>query len=99
VAKQIIQRVIEAEPQALKKPAPDILLWEFSDFRMTFRVNYFVDTAKCNRFEVNSGILDKVLALLREAGIEIPSPKEDVNLRVIKDKVEKPSVIMPLPRS
>ena len=99
VAKRIIKQVIEAEPEALKKPAPDILLWEFSDFRMTFRVNYFVDTAKCARFEVNSGILDKVLALLREAGIEIPSPKEDVNLRVIEDKVEKPSIIMPLPRS
>jgi len=95
IAKSIIQQVIEEEPEALKKPAHEILLWEFSDFKMTFRVNYFVDVAACNRFEVNSRVLAKVLALLREAGIEIPCPREDVNLRLIEDKTEKPSIIVP----
>lgn len=98
IAINIIKGILDAEPAILKKPAHEILIWEFTDFRMTIRVNYFVDTAVTDRFVINSGVLTNVLAQFRAAGIEIPHPKEDINLKVVEEPPAAPTLVMPYPR-
>jgi len=62
-------------------PEPGVSFLDFGDSALMFRlVAYLADIS--NGFGVRSDIRFEILKRFREAGIEIPFPQRDVNLRV-----------------
>ena len=72
-------------------PEPKVFLLDFGDSALIFRLDaYLADIS--NGFGVRSDIRFEILKRFGEAGIEIPFPQRDVNLRVLDEsngQVEK----------
>ena len=76
--KSVLERVLNANKTVVRDPAPMVLLWEFGESELLFRVQYYMDVVKDNilqcRSDVNFGIWD---AFARE-NIAIPYPQRDL---------------------
>jgi small-conductance mechanosensitive channel len=67
-------------PLVIHYPEPRVFLLDFGDSALMFRLDaYLADIS--NGFGVRSDIRFEILKRFREAGIEIPFPQRDVNLR------------------
>ena len=67
-------------PMSLSYPEPGVSFLDFGDSALMFRlVAYLADIS--NGFGMRSDIRFEILKRFREAGIEIPFPQRDVNLR------------------
>ncbi len=86
--KSVLERVLNTNKTVVRDPAPMVLLWEFGESELLFRVQYYMDVVKDNllqcRSDVNFGIWD---AFARE-NIAIPYPKRDL---FIKEWPENPT--------
>jgi small-conductance mechanosensitive channel len=68
-------------PLVISYPEPRVLFLDFGDSALMFRLDaYLADIS--NGFGTRSDIRFEILKRFREAGIEIPFPQRDVNLRL-----------------
>lgn len=76
-AREVIQGAIESQEMVMKFPAPNVLVHNFNDSSVDFRVLFWT-----SRFDewvsVKSNVLGAIYDELYKAGIEIPFPKRDV---------------------
>jgi potassium efflux system protein len=71
-------------PLVISYPEPRVLFLDFGDSALMFRLDaYLADIS--NGFGTRSDIRFEILKRFREAGIEIPFPQRDVNLRLTDD--------------
>lgn len=79
IAEQIVRDILDNEAGVLKDPAYDIFLTEFTDYKMNFRVEYFVDWQQHNCLVVQSHLYFKIWDRFRVAGIRIPFPQREIH--------------------
>jgi len=85
--KQVLLEAALAAKGVLKEPDPDVLLTEYGDFAITYRVRYWLkDFADVPRTE--DRIMTNIWYHFKRAGITIPFPIRDVTLRHIDEKAE-----------
>ncbi|HSG95592.1 MAG TPA: mechanosensitive ion channel domain-containing protein, partial [Afifellaceae bacterium] len=71
-------------PLVMSSPEPKVFLLDFADSALMFRLDAYLPDIS-NGFGVRSDIRFEVLKRFAEAGIEIPFPQRDVNLRLSEE--------------
>lgn len=74
LADKLLKQVLEETPEVLRDPTFEIYLSEFADFKMTFHIDYYIDTDLANSIEIKSKVLFGIWDRFKAAGIKIPSP-------------------------
>jgi small-conductance mechanosensitive channel len=64
----------------LEEPKPSVQFMDFGDFDLKFRLLVWTDRPR-RHISIRSEINYNIARLFREAGIEIPNPQRDINLR------------------
>jgi potassium-dependent mechanosensitive channel len=92
LAEEIIKSVLDDIPEVLNYNNPpdewyeyQVILWEFTDFKVTFRINYFIDTTQAFLPVVKSKVLFKIWDRFKVVGITIPYPQQDVHLKSVSE--------------
>jgi small-conductance mechanosensitive channel len=73
-------RAAEGVQFLLEEPKPSVQFMEFGDFDLKFRLLVWTDRPR-RHIAIRSEINYRIARLFREAGIEIPNPQRDINLR------------------
>jgi potassium efflux system protein len=81
LAREILERVVTSHPGVLAEPAPMVLLWEFTDSSIHFRVQYYIDVRKESLLGMRSAVNRKMWYALKEANIVIPYPQQDLHIK------------------
>lgn len=77
---QVLLEVATAHPLVIKDPPPAALFLRFGDSALEFEVWVFVREL-ANRVPVTHDLHNHILQALRQHGIEIPFPQQDVHVR------------------
>lgn len=81
IVKKILMQVAEENSGVLKKPAPQVLFDEFGESSLNFHLRVWT-TEYINRPNIlKSQLYFAIFKKFREAGIEIPFPQRDLNLK------------------
>ena len=81
-AQKLLLDVVSANPRLLREPAPQVLFTNFGDSALEFEVRVHVRTLQ-DSVPARHELLMAINQALHEAGIEIPFPQRDVNLRSV----------------
>ena len=73
-------RAAEGVQFLLEEPKPSVQFMDFGDFDLKFRLLVWTDRPR-RHISIRSEINYNIARLFREAGIEIPNPQRDINLR------------------
>jgi small-conductance mechanosensitive channel/CRP-like cAMP-binding protein len=85
--KTVLKEAALAAKGVLREPEPDVLLTEYGDFAITYRLRYWLkDFADAPQTE--DRIMTNIWYHFKRAGITIPFPIRDVKLRHIDEKAE-----------
>ncbi|MDH3196427.1 MAG: DUF3772 domain-containing protein, partial [Hyphomicrobiales bacterium] len=79
--REILRSCAADHPLVMKNPEPKVFLLDFGDSALMFRLDAYLPDIS-NGFGVRSDIRFEILKQFGEAGIEIPFPQRDVNLRL-----------------
>ena len=79
-AREIMLDVLKRNPKVLDTPPPAVLFVNFGDSSLDFELRAFLRAFE-DRWPVKHAILMEVNRVLGEAGIEIPFPQRDLNIR------------------
>jgi potassium efflux system protein len=77
----LLEQVLESHPDVLDKPEWAVLLWDFGESAVQFRVQYHTDLRESSMLKVRASILFMIWDSLRQAGIEIPYPQWDLHIK------------------
>lgn len=77
-AREVLQRLIDADERIFKDPAPQILVAELADSSVNFSVRMTLEGK--DYWGVNFDMLEKVKKAFDEEGINIPYPQQDVHI-------------------
>ncbi|MDF1821077.1 MAG: mechanosensitive ion channel [Alcanivoracaceae bacterium] len=77
-AKQVLQKVIDAEPRILKEPASNVLISGHADSAIEITTRTWVNSE--DYWDVYFALYEQVKLAFDEAGITIPFPQRDVHL-------------------
>ena len=84
---ELIKKVANDHPDVLKVPAPWALFDGFGDSSLNFRIRIW--TTMDNGVSTKSAVAINIYDALREAGIEIPFPQQDLHLRSIDPAIQQ----------
>lgn len=87
--RSILERAVFIHPAVMAEPEPLVLLWEFTDSCMLFRVQYFTDVIKDHILKVRSEVNFAMWDSLKRARIRIPYAQQDL---YIKEWPENPEM-------
>ena len=77
---ETLLRAAEGVHFLLEEPKPSVQFLEFGDFDLKFRLLVWTDRPRRHP-SIRSEVNYRIARLFREAGIEIPNPQRDINLR------------------
>jgi len=80
-AQALIEEVLQQHPAILADPEPLVLLWDFADSSIKFRVQYYIDIAQDSLLKVHHEVLFTVWDRFKDAGIRIPYPQRDLYVK------------------
>ena len=78
--KELIAEVLEQQEELLSDPPVNLILWDFGDSAVTFRIDYYQDIRNSSIFKVRDRILFMIWDVLKEHQITIPYPQRDVHV-------------------
>lgn len=78
-AKESILAGIRDVPGVLHDPCPQVLIVEYLDYRIIYRVYFFIDAFR-EREPIEDQVLSRIWYQLRRDGIRIPFPVQDINV-------------------
>ncbi len=85
---EILLTCAKSHPRALQFPEATVLFKDFGASSLDFEVRVFIDDVNWVAF-VGSDLRFEIHKALKEAGIEIPFPQRDVNVRGLKEAVQE----------
>lgn len=78
---RLLVEAAQAEPRVLKEPAPWVALSNFGADGLEFTLSYTIADPDAGQLNLRSAINRRILASLREHGVQIASPQCTVQLR------------------
>lgn len=79
-AKRMIQHILDNAVGILRDPAPTVILWEFADSAISFRIDYYFDLIDSSGFVTRDSILFEIWDVFKTANITIPYPQRDIHV-------------------
>jgi potassium efflux system protein len=98
----IIYQVVTRHPAVVSQPKVEVFLLEFAESAMIFEIRYHIDLTIINsRPQVKSEILFQLWDTLKTAGIELPYPKQEVEISEAAPSMKKQfkGLANPLPKT
>lgn len=77
----IFQKMLQEIPEIVADPKPIVTLWEFGEYFMLFRIDYFADVVMYGLFDLRTKVSLAIWDKLKAAGIQIPYPHHQVQLQ------------------
>jgi potassium-dependent mechanosensitive channel len=84
---QILLSVAGADPHVLKEPPPAVVFQGFGDSALNFDIRVWTPVQV--NADTKSRLSIAVVRALREAGIEIPVPQRDLNLKSVNKEIKE----------
>lgn len=86
----VLNEVIAHVDEILQEPEPAIILWEYADSSINYRIQYYVNLDDSSLFALKTTVLNNIWEAFAEHNIEIPFPQRDIRFRT--ELVSAPSV-------
>ena len=83
--KRIFMDVLRRVPAVSMDPIPRILLKEYGDYSIRYKILFFIDQFSEREF-IEDEVMNRIWYALKRAGIRIPFPINDVFLRQVKEE-------------
>lgn len=83
--KQILMPAVQGADGVSLEPPPDVLVTEYGDSAIQYDVRYWI-TDYSRTPEIRDDVLSRIWYALRRAGVSVPFPIRDVNLRTITEE-------------
>ncbi|OQK18482.1 hypothetical protein AU255_11900 [Methyloprofundus sedimenti] len=80
LAHKVILAAVSSTPLVLKVPEPSVFFLEFGDSSLNFSIRFYVSEL-AHRLPVTHDLHLRLIAALRQEGIEIPFPQRDLHIR------------------
>ena len=80
-AQKVIEEAVTMQPEVVLDPPPRVWLTEFAASSVDFRVHYYIDVRQFKRLETKSKVMFAIWDALKEAGIGIPFPQQDIYIK------------------
>lgn len=80
--KRVILDAIRGAPGVLATPAPNLVPRDFGDYGVTYVLLYWVDDM-ARELEIDGEVKTRIWYAAKRAGLEIPYPIHDVNVRTV----------------
>ena len=81
LARKVIEDAVSMQPEVLLDPPPQVLLDNFGDSSVDFRILYYMNVSDFSRLAVKSKVMFAIWDGLKESNIEIPFPQRDIHIR------------------
>jgi len=79
-ARQTIMQVLDDMPTVLKQPPPLLMLTDYADFSINFKLRFFIaDYAELD--QIKSDVMYRLWYAFKREGITIPFPIQDIRIR------------------
>ncbi len=78
---QLLQNILQDNQDVLKDPKSKVVMWEYADSSINYRIQYYIDMDKSGLWEVKTAILKAIWHEFKANDIEIPFPQRDINFR------------------
>ncbi len=86
LAQKIIQEAVTMTPSVYLERPPQVLLTEFANSSVNFRIQFYSDVeSQTSRLQVKSDVMFAIWDALRDAGIGIPFPQQDIYIKELPD--------------
>jgi len=86
-AQEVLLEVLGSNPEVLKTPVAEVRLVAYGDFSINYRMRFFIaDFARID--QIQNAVMCQVWYHFKRAGIVIPFPIRDVNLRAVTPEAE-----------
>lgn len=77
----VLNDVLENNENVLTEPGWEIILWEYADSAINYRIQYHIDLSQSQRFATQNAVLKSIWYKFKEEGMEIPYPQRDVYIK------------------
>lgn len=78
---QILRDILYENADILKEPPAQALLWDFGDFSVKFRIDFFVNLQNASRSQVRSRLFMSIWDRFKAAGITMPYPRREIYMK------------------
>lgn len=86
--KGVLLSAVTQSGVALERPAPQVYLKSFDDFSISYEVRFWMDDYS-RRQAAQDEVNTRIWYALKRAGMEIPFPIRDVNVRMVPEDIEQ----------
>ncbi len=78
---QTLKNILQANEDVLENPPSKVVMWEYADSSINYRIQYFINMENSGRWETKTEILKSIWYEFKANDIEIPFPQRDINFR------------------
>jgi len=93
---ELLTQILQDHPDIVDDPESSVTLWEFSEYALLFRLDYFINLQHASAFATRNAVLMTIWDKFRAAGIKIPYPQQDVHLRSMPAMPPSEQMLMPM---
>ncbi len=83
-----LKKVLDNTKGILKDPAAKVIMWEYADSSINYRVQYYLDMDDNGILDTKTEVLRAIWYAFEENNIEMPFPQRDINFRNLLQKEE-----------
>lgn len=77
----VLIQALQEIPNLLSDPPPQVILWEFANSSVNFRVDYFINLSESSFLKTKGAVLLAIWNRFKAAGIQIPYPQQDIYVK------------------
>lgn len=77
----VLDKVLDHIEAVLKQPKWQVLVWEYADSAINYRIQYYIDLEKNRRLATKNLVLKAIWHEFKANAIEMPFPQRDVYLK------------------
>ena len=85
---EVLLGALKKVPGIVSRPMYEVNMWELAEYSINFRVDYFVDLGNSDIVLVRTKVLLTIWDDLKRAGIKIPYPHQELELRTVEGNLE-----------
>ncbi|HSH02749.1 MAG TPA: mechanosensitive ion channel family protein [Anaerolineae bacterium] len=86
--KKVLATTLYGVEHIMDTPAPQFHVLEYADFSINYRIRFWIDDYEY-RLEVHDEVMTRIWYALKRAGMGIPFPIRDVNMRIVPHDIEE----------
>lgn len=78
---KILEDILDKTQGVLKDPESKVVMWEYADSSINYRIQYYIDMDNSGLLEVKTAIFKAIWYDFKANDIEIPFPQRDIHFR------------------